>query len=76
MDGFARQDVMQILSRHRISAAWRVADADGSEEMILVSPGVYEQVDVDGLSRALMDVLPHLKVWVAPDNPQWSSEPI
>jgi hypothetical protein len=42
----------------------------------LVSPGVYEQVDVDGLSRALMDVLPHLKGWVAPDNPQWSREPI
>ena len=76
MDRFAREDVMQVLSRYGINAARRAADADGSEEIILVSPGVYEQVDVDGLTRALMDVLPHVKVWVALDNPRWSSEPI
>jgi hypothetical protein len=37
---------------------------------------VYEQAGIDGLTRALMDVLPHAKVWVAPDNQRWSGEPI
>ena len=76
MDRFAREDVMRVLGQYGISAARRAADADGSEEVILVSPGAYEQVDVDGLTRALMDVMPHVKVWVAPDGPRWSSEPI
>lgn len=76
MDRFAREDVMQVLSRYGISAACRAAGSDSSEEIILVSESVYKQVDVDGLTRALMDVLPHMKVWVAPDSPRWSSEPI
>jgi hypothetical protein len=76
MDRFAREDVRRVLSRYGIGTARRAADADGSEEIILVSQSVYEQVDVDGLTRALMEVLPHAKVWVAPDNPRWSSEPI
>jgi len=76
MDRFAREDVMMVLRRYGITAARRAADADPSEEIILLSQGVYEQVDVDGLTRALMDVLPHMKVWVVPDHPRWSSEPI
>lgn len=76
MDRVAREDVMRILSRYGIGAARRAADADDSEEIILVSPSLYEQVDIDGLTRALMDVLPHVKVWVAPDHPRWSGEPI
>jgi hypothetical protein len=76
MDRFAREDVMQVLGRYGVSAARRAADTDSSEEIILVSESVYKQVDVDGLTRALMDVLPHTKVWVAPDSPHWSSEPI
>jgi hypothetical protein len=76
MDRFAREDVMEVLSRYGISTARRAADTDGSEEIILVSESVYKQLDVDALTRALMDVLPHMKVWVAPDSPRWSSEPI
>ena len=76
MERFARQDVLQVLSRHGISAARRAVPADSSEEIILVSQDVYEQADIDGLTRALMDVLPHTKVWVAPDNQRWAGEPI
>jgi hypothetical protein len=76
MDRFAREDVMEVLGRYGIGAARRAADTDGSEEIILVSESIYKQVDVDGLTRALMDVLPHKKVWVAPDGPRWSSEPL
>ena len=76
MDRFAREDVMGVLNQYGITAARRAADADGSEEIILLSQDVYDQVDVDGLTRALMNVLPHVKVWVAPDHPRWSSEPI
>jgi hypothetical protein len=76
MEQFAREDVMQVLGRYGIGAARRAADADNSEEIILISESVFKQIDVDGLTRALMDVLPHMKVWVAPDNPRWSSEPI
>jgi hypothetical protein len=76
MDQFAREDVMGVLGRYGISDAHRAADTDGSEEIILVSESIYKQIDVDGLTRALMDVLPHKKVWVAPDTPRWSSEPI
>ncbi len=76
MDRFAREDVMEVLGRFGISAARRAADTDDSEEIILVSEGTYKHTDVDSLTRALMDVLPHVKVWVAPDNPRWSSEPI
>jgi len=76
MERFARQDVLQVLSRHGISVARRAVPADSSEEIILVSQDVYEQADIDGLTRALMAVLPHAKVWVAPDNQRWAGEPI
>lgn len=69
MGRFAREDVMEVLGLYGVSAARRAADTDGSEEIILVSESVYMQLDVDGLTRALMDVLPHMKVWVAPDGP-------
>ena len=76
VDRFAREDVMEVLDRYGIGAARRAADADGSEEIILVSQSAYEQADIDGLTRALMEVLPHVKVWVVPDNQRWSGEPI
>jgi intein-encoded DNA endonuclease-like protein len=76
VDRFTREDVRRVLDRYGISTARRASDVDGSEEIILVSRSVYEQVDVDGLTRGLMDVLPHVKVWVAPDGPRWSGEPI
>ena len=76
MDWLAREDVLRVLGLYGISAARRAVPADSSEEIILVSQDVYERADIDGLTRALMDVLPHAKVWVAPDNQRWSGEPI
>jgi hypothetical protein len=76
MERFAREDVLEVLERYGVTSARRAADTDESEEVILLSESVYKEVDVDGLTRALMEVLPHVKVWVAQDNPRWSSESI
>ncbi len=76
MERFAREDVREVLGRYGISDARRAADTDETEEVVLLNEAVYRQVDVDGLTRALMEVLPHMKVWVAPDGPRWVSEPI
>jgi hypothetical protein len=76
MERFAREDVMQVLGRYGISSARRASDTDESEEIILLNEDIYNAIDVDGLTRALMEVLPHVKVWVAPDSPRWSSETI
>jgi hypothetical protein len=76
MERFAREDVLEVLRKHGVTSARRAADTDESEEIILLSANDYAEVDVDRLTRDLMDVLPHMKVWVAPDNPRWSSESI
>ena len=76
MERFAREDVMEVLGRYGITSARRAADTDETEEIILLSEDLYGQVDVDALTRALIDVLPHVKVWVAPDGSRWTSEPI
>ncbi len=76
MERFAREDVMEVLGRYGIASARRAADTDESEEIILLSEEAYRQVDVDALTRALINVFPHMKVWVAPDGPRWTSEPI
>jgi hypothetical protein len=74
MERFAREDVLQVLGRYGVTSARRATGTDESEEIILLGESIYKGVDIDGLTRALMEVLPHVKVWVAPDNPRWSSE--
>ena len=76
MEKFTREDVLEVLCRYGVAFARRAIGTDESEEIIFLSESVYSKVDVDGLTRALMDVLPHVKVWMAPDNPRWSSETI
>jgi hypothetical protein len=76
MDEKTREDVRQVLRRFGVDAARRVVDTDNTEELIFVSESVYRRIDVEGLTRALMGVLPHKKVWVAPNNPRSESEPI
>jgi hypothetical protein len=35
-----------------------------------------DRLTLNRLTRALMVILPHMKVWIAPDGPRWKSEPI
>ncbi len=43
---------------------------------MLLDADDYKKTPIDDLTQALMDVLPHVKVWVAPVSKRWSSEPI
>lgn len=41
---------------------------DSTEEVILLSEFDLNRVDTESITRALMDVLPHTKVWVVADG--------
>ena len=77
MDRFTREDVMDVLRRYGISSARRADNSeDETEEIILLADETYARVDIDALTRALIDVLPHKKVAVIRDGPRWPGEPI
>jgi hypothetical protein len=76
MGRLAREDVHAVLSRFGIAEASRAIPADPTEEAIFVSKQDFESVDVRELTLALMDVLPHTKVWVFEEDLSWSTEPI
>jgi len=73
---FAREDVLRVLAEHGITGARRVETTDSTEEVILLAHEHFDRVDVDALTRALMEVIPDTKVWVAPDRPPWRGEEI
>jgi len=76
MDRFAREDVRAVLRRFGMGSARRAPDSDDTEEVILLAESDYQKVDVDALTTALIDVLPHKKIWVTKDNPRWVGEPL
>jgi hypothetical protein len=76
MGRFAREDVLAVLSRFGIAAGARATTTDSSEEVILLAKPDFESVDVRELTLALMDALPHTKVWVIEQSPWWTTEPI
>jgi hypothetical protein len=76
VDRFAREDVMQVLSRYGSAPPAERRTPTVRRRSPWPARVSTKQLDVDGLTRALMYVLPHMKVWVAPDSPRWSSEPI
>ena len=59
MENFAQEDVREVLERYGVTSARRASDTDESEEVILVSEETSRTVNVDALTRALIDVLPH-----------------
>jgi hypothetical protein len=75
-DRMAREDVREVLAGAGVHDARRATSTDPTEEVILLQEEDYRRVDVEALTRALMDVLPHVKVWVVADTPQWISEAI
>lgn len=76
MGEFAREDVHTVLGRFGIAAASRAVGTDESEEVVLLTAEDFVRVDPDAVARALMEVLPHTKVWVIQEHPAWSSEPV
>ena len=76
MGRFAREDVRTVLACFGIAEASRAITTDSTEEVILLVKEDFDRVDVRALPLALMDVLPHTKVWVAEAHPRWSSEPL
>lgn len=76
MEKFAREDVRQILERYGIQTARRATTTDDTEEVVILDAHDYRSAPIEELTLALMDVLPHVKVWVVPWNVRWKSEPI
>lgn len=76
MERFAREDVREVLARFGVDSARRASTTDATEEVILLGPVDADRVDVNALTLALMEVLPHTKVWVTADGPRWTSEEI
>lgn len=77
MERFAREDVREVLARFGVTQASRATTTDSTEEVILLAAADFAAVDVQALTLALMDTLPHTKVWVTEEHPRWvSTEPI
>lgn len=76
LEPFAREDLRAVLHHFGVTFARRALSTDSTEEVILLTQEEYERIDGEALTRAVMDVFPHTKVWVAPDSPKWTSETI
>jgi hypothetical protein len=76
MERFARADVREVLSQFGLTHATRATTTDSTEEVIILAKRDFDSVDVTALTTALMEVLPHTKVWVVEEHPRWSSEPL
>jgi hypothetical protein len=76
VERFAREDVRQVMREFGVSSCRRAVTTDPTEEVFLLSAEVLAAVDVDVLTRALMEVLPRTKVWVVEDSSRWSTEQV
>jgi hypothetical protein len=70
-----REAVRAVLTNLGVTGR-RATSVDTTEEIILVSGEEYVGLNVRGATELLMSVLPHRKVWVAPDGAMWRSEPL
>ena len=52
----------------------RASDTDETEEILLLDAEDFAQVSEAAVTSAVMDVLPHVKVWVTQETPTWDSE--
>jgi hypothetical protein len=69
-------DLRDVLRQSGITKASRATTTDSTEEVILLTKQEVKSVDVTALTTALMEVLPHTKVWLVEEHPRWSSEPL
>ena len=73
---FAREDIWAVLRKFGVTKASRATTIDPTEEIIILAKEDLESVDVTALTMALMEVLPHKKVWVVAEHPRLSSDPL
>jgi len=64
------------MARHGVLDCRRAVPADATEEVLLLTPVSLASLDVGAVTRELLAVLPHRKVWVVADSNKWSSEPL
>jgi len=76
MDASMRREVLAVLARFGITEARRAVTTDATEEVVLLAEQDRARVDVDAVTRAVMAVVPHTKVWIVEDNSRWRSEPL
>jgi hypothetical protein len=76
LEPFARRDVRQVLKRFGIENARRATPRDPTEEVFMLGQVEYDRIDPDVVATALMEVLPHTKIWVVADGPWWTGEAI
>ena len=76
MEQFAREDIREVMREFGVESMRRAVTTDATEEVFLMPSETLARVDVDVPTRALMNVLPHTKVWVVEDMPRWSSETV
>jgi hypothetical protein len=76
MGEFPTNSVREILAKHGVERSRRAVPVDPTEEVLLLANPDFRRVDVAGVVRDLMEVLPHTKVWVVEDGPKWKSEPL
>lgn len=70
------EQIRDVLLEFGISRASRAVATDSSEEIILLERTEFAEVDDRALTVALMTVLPHTKVWVIENSPEWTTEPL
>jgi hypothetical protein len=61
MEQFAREDVRGVFNGFGVVAPRRATPSDQTEEVFLLDPGELAGVDIEELTFALMNVLPHTK---------------
>jgi len=71
---FARTDIYAALAPFGITAIRRATGTDAGEEVFLLGAPDYERTDPQEVALAIVDVLPHTKIWVIADNPAWDAE--
>jgi len=71
-----RAAALAVMARHGVLDCRRAVPADVTEEVLLLTPESLASLDVDAVTRELMAVLPHRKVWVVTDSNKWTSEPL
>lgn len=76
MGRFAREDIRLVLTGFGIVSARRALGTGEDEEILLIAKADFERTDNTAVTSAVMDVLPHVKVWVIPESPAWDSEPL
>jgi hypothetical protein len=76
MEKFAREDVRAVLATFGVSKAQLASPMDATEEIILLDADDLASIDVQAATIAIMNVMPHMRIWVTANGPRWKSEPL